>query len=126
VAGTYSEKTGALRFYLNGELVMDSSAEIDLLPVNYLIVVMAKNSFHGLIDEVRVWNVARTEAEIRDGMNRILRGDEPGLVGYWRLDEGSGQAILDASLRGNDGRLGSTALPDSHDPTWVLSDAPVE
>jgi hypothetical protein len=126
VAGTYSEKTEELRLYLNGELVMDASAKVDLLPVNHILIGMAKSSFHGLIDEVRVWNVVRTEAQIQDGMNRILRGDEPGLVGYWRLDEGSGQALLDASLRGNDGCLGATAAPDSHDPAWVLSDAPVE
>jgi hypothetical protein len=87
---------------------------------------MKEEPFLGLIDEVRVWNTARTQAQIQANMNRTLTGNEPGLVGYWRLDDGSGQAILDSSLRGNDGRLGSAAAPDSNDPTWVVSDAPVQ
>ena len=35
-------------------------------------------SFIGQIDEVRVWNLARTEDEIRSDMNIQLNGDEPG------------------------------------------------
>lgn len=42
--------------------------------------------FDGQIDDVRVWNVARTGAEIAADMNRELTGDEPGLVGYWKLN----------------------------------------
>ncbi len=87
---------------------------------------MKEGSFHGLIDEVRIWNVARTEEQIQASWNRSLRGDEPGLVGYWPLNEGSGQAIMDASAHHNDGRLGSTTGPDTNDPTWVVSDAPLQ
>ena len=49
------------------------------------------SSFIGQIDEVRIWNVARTEAEISTDMNKQLNGDEPGLVGYWKFDEGNGR-----------------------------------
>lgn len=41
------------------------------------------------------------------------------LAGLWTLDEGSGQVVRDYSLSGNRGQLGSTSLPDAHDPTWV-------
>lgn len=41
------------------------------------------------------------------------------LAGLWTLDEGSGQVARDYSFSGNRGMLGSTALADVHDPTWV-------
>ena len=97
-----------------------------LADVDFVFLGRSERAFHGLIDEVRVWNIVRTESEIRANMNRTLQGDEPGLVGYWRLDEGRGQAILDSSVHGNDGRLGTTFWLDSEDPSWILSDAPVQ
>ena len=45
--------------------------------------------FNGLIDEVLLWNFARTEAEIQSIMNSILTGKEEGLVGYWNFDDGT-------------------------------------
>ncbi|KAA3615670.1 MAG: T9SS C-terminal target domain-containing protein [Calditrichaeota bacterium] len=44
-------------------------------------------SFKGKIDEVRIWNVERTEEEILANMNRSLKGDETGLVAYWTFDD---------------------------------------
>jgi len=43
--------------------------------------------FQGLIDEVRIWDVARTVEEINAAMNTTLDGNEAGLAGYWHLDE---------------------------------------
>jgi hypothetical protein len=123
-AGTYSG--GEFSSYLNGELIYRASRNMDIRSVTHVLLGMKEEPFLGLIDEVRVWNTARTQAQIQANMNRTLTGNEPGLVGYWRLDDGSGQAIQDSSLRGNDGRLGSTAAPESNDPTWVVSDAPVQ
>ena len=62
-------------------------------------------SVKGLIDEVRVWNTARTEDEIRSDMNKQLNGDEPGLVGYWKFDEEENGQITDATPNKNDGEL---------------------
>ena len=55
-------------------------------------------------------------------LNTSLNGDEPGLIGYWPLDEGSGQIATDKSEHGRDGTLGSTPQEDANDPDWV-SDA---
>lgn len=41
------------------------------------------------------------------------------LAGLWTLDEGSGQVARDYSFSGNRGVLGSTSLPDVHDPAWI-------
>ena len=60
-------------------------------------------SFNGLIDEVRIWNIARTAIEISSDMNRQLNEDEPGLVGYWKFDEETEGRIFDTSRNKNDG-----------------------
>jgi hypothetical protein len=46
--------------------------------------------FNGYIDEFRVWNVARSAADITRTMHTTLAGNEPGLVGYWKFDETGG------------------------------------
>ena len=62
-------------------------------------------SFVGQIDRVSVWNVALTETEIRSNMNAQLKGDEPGLVAYWKFDEETEGDTPDASPNKSDGRL---------------------
>jgi hypothetical protein len=82
--------------------------------------------YDGLIAEVRIWNVARTGAQLADAMNSRLTGDETGLVGYWPFDEGSGQTLGDETGNGLDAQLGSTSGADEDDPTWVAdSGAPI-
>jgi hypothetical protein len=41
------------------------------------------------------------------------------LVGWWPMNDGSGQTVRDWSGRGNNGFLGATTSPDSNDPSWV-------
>ena len=46
----------------------------------------ASECYDGLLDDVRLWNIARTQAEIQETMNTTLPGAMPGLLGYWRFD----------------------------------------
>ena len=64
-----------------------------------------QSPFVGLIDEVRIWNVARTGAEIRADMNTELTGNEPGLVAYWKFDKETDGIVPDASLNKHEGRF---------------------
>ncbi|MEZ5102132.1 MAG: LamG domain-containing protein [Thermoleophilia bacterium] len=41
------------------------------------------------------------------------------LLGYWPLNEGTGQVARDWSGNRNHGQLGSTAAADENDPTWI-------
>ncbi len=75
------------------------------------------------IDEVRLWNIARTHEQITDEMYRSLSGAETGLAGYWRFDTGSGMEVVDATGNGNDGKLG--ADDNQPLPSWVPSQAPI-
>ena len=68
-----------------------------------------QSPFVGFIDEVRIWNVARTEAEIRADMNTELTGNEPGLAAYWKFDEATDGIVADMSPNQNDGRLMGSA-----------------
>jgi hypothetical protein len=72
--------------------------------------------FNGAIDEVRIWNTALPPRVIQQERTTALTGDETGLVGYYRLDEGSGTTSVDASP-GNH----PLALHDS--PIWISSGA---
>ena len=53
--------------------------------------------FDGLIDEVRLWNIARSQTEISDDRLRELNGNEDSLVGYWKLNN----SFTDYTANGN-------------------------
>jgi hypothetical protein len=58
-----------------------------------MVIGSAGEAFFGDLDEVRVWDVARTQAEIQAAMGARPSGSDPGLVGYWRLDDGTGSLV---------------------------------
>lgn len=51
--------------------------------------------FNGEMDEFRVWNVARTETQIRDYMVKQLPTNTSGLVIYYKFDKETGTKIFD-------------------------------
>lgn len=61
--------------------------------------------FNGVIDEVRIWNVARTQQQISEWSHGLLKGNEPGLVAYWRFDEKSGAMSPDITGHGHGASL---------------------
>ena len=67
----------------------------------------------GQLAEVRVWKVARTEAQIREAMFRPLTGKEPGLAGLWNFEDGTAH---DASPGGHHGELRGGARITSNTP----------
>lgn len=77
--------------------------------------------FKGDLDNLRFWRKARTSEEILSTMNRRLTGNECGLVGEWRFDEGAGQLAYPTNPT-VPGVLGASTTLQSQDPTWVLSD----
>jgi len=50
------------------------------------------NFFQGSIDDVRIWNYARTASEIQANMNTEFCGTQTGLVRYYKFNEGTPSA----------------------------------
>lgn len=118
VAATYDGTT--MRTYVNGVLDVSEargSATGTTQPV--MIGASQNNSspynlFHGVMDEVRVWNFAKTSTQLTDGMDTVLTGSESGLIGYWNMDslanlgaggDGLANDIEDLSINDNHGDL---------------------
>ncbi len=53
--------------------------------------------FLGSIDEIRIWNRAITQTEIRDNMNKELNGNENGLKHYYKCNDGKGDTLIDTA-----------------------------
>ena len=109
LAGTYDGQR--MKVYVDG--VEKGTQTLKALRINYependLLIGMYKDNnqtrpFQGKILEVRLWNRVRSPEELQKDMNRYLQGNEPGLVGYWRLNEGSGTTVSDKTSQGNQG-----------------------
>lgn len=109
-----------LKIYLNGEEMPGSTSSVGAWPtviedgnsdfeigIHRSIDSMGNPSEHfdGQIDEVRLWNIALSESQIRDNMCEKLTGNETGLVGYWRMNEGTGSTVTDLTANSNNGTL---------------------
>lgn len=82
------------------------------------------------LDEVRIWNVARTAEQINSSKNCELQGDETGLVAYYQFNQGLGAGnntsevtILDATTNNNNGTLTNFTLSGTTS-NW-LSGSPI-
>jgi len=119
---TYNKDAGGtdeLKLYLNGtqSATGDYATAISTNNNNLLLGDMA--GFIGKMDEIRIWNDVRTQAEIRENMHRIVTpASESNLVAYWKLNQSSGTSAPD-SKGSNTG-----TLTNMTDGDWVASTAP--
>ena len=82
--------------------------------------------FRGTLDEMRIWNYARSEEEITNSWNRTVDPSSAGLLGYWNFDEQiNDQNVLDSSPLSHHGSLGGTYSAFGDDPLRVPSTAPL-
>ncbi len=84
-------------------------------------------TYHGLIDEVRIYSIALSQQDILDSLAVELSGDEDGLQAYYRMSDGPPSLVLsdDSQYSWNgelkDGRPG-VVEPSGWYPQWVASD----
>jgi hypothetical protein len=107
--------------YVNGVLAA-SSAATGTLVTNTVNLVLGNTStgsggtyIRGRLSEVRLWSVARTQAQIVANMRVYLLGSESGLVLYSQLDEGKGIYANDSSASAATGILYGS-------PAWDIAD----
>jgi len=108
VAGVFDGST--MKIYIDGELQATDvkTTPMSASPLNLNIGEcpgFAGRVFAGRIDEVRIWNVGRTQQEIIDNMTTSLNGNEAGLVAYYPANEGSGTTLGDVTANNFDGTL---------------------
>jgi hypothetical protein len=87
-------------FYRNGVADGTDSTAVAIPRVNFALWMGRSEEaslLQGALDDVRIWNTDLTADQIHARMNSELTGTEPGLVGYWTLDEGSGTATADST-----------------------------
>ncbi|MDJ0660630.1 MAG: cadherin domain-containing protein [Crocosphaera sp.] len=114
LAGVVDRNTNEAYLYVNGQLEATASlASLGSVDTNNSLKfgnwdnLGSSNFWHGQIDDVRLWNEARSALDIYDNYNATLTGTESNLVGYWNFDQGSvdGNTITDVTGNGHDGTL---------------------
>lgn len=98
---------GRQKHYIDGELVLDVARPVGITTSASALRIGSDVAYmvtpQGAMNELRLWNVARTEAEIRSTINVALTSPRRGLVAVWR--DGQHDA-----LGGLDGVVGGTAV----------------
>ncbi|MDX2361601.1 MAG: T9SS type A sorting domain-containing protein [Crocinitomicaceae bacterium] len=89
-------------FYINGDSIYSGFAAANN-PQGFSDFIVgnsqwATNEFDGIIDEVRMWSVERTQQEIQDNMHNCLVGNEPNLEAYYSFENG----VVDLTANGYD------------------------
>ena len=113
---TFVKQSSQLYLYMDGvEVATTNDTTIQTTQNNSSLYLCRgagrRNFFKGQIAEFRIWNRARSSVEIQADMSRRLVGNEPGLVGYWPLNEGTGCIVNDKTNNANHGKI--------HEATWV-------
>jgi hypothetical protein len=121
IAGTYDGNV--LKIYVNGNLEgIDSAGTFQIVQSTEVLAFARLGSidaeyYQGKLDEIRIWNIARGQAQLRSTMNDTLGPEyystsDSGLVGYWRFDEGSDTTAFDLTGNHNDGIIhGAVYVP---------------
>ncbi len=78
----------SLSLFVNGIKVEEKPTDLRLAPNSLPLYIGTSqwDSFCGSIDEVRLWSVARSDADIAKNRGLRLTGKEPGLVAYWDFE----------------------------------------
>ena len=123
IAFTHDNSTNTTKFYINGSLDATTTGLSKNLAGNNSNVYIGWDGqqgdkfFTGKIDEVRIWDDVRTQAEIQDNMYKELVGNESNLVAYYNFNDGRGTSVLDLTSNNNNGTM--TNMDASSD--WTSS-----
>lgn len=110
------------KIYIDGVEELSTTAGINLALNNLFFIggdgrLAAGPNFHGNIDELRVWNVSKTQTQISQSMNCELTGFEPNLLAYYNFNQGlidfvntTETSLIDSSSNNNNGTLQNFAL----------------
>ena len=92
IAFTFNGTTTKL--FLDGIEIDSSNFASGLTPHPVPISIIGRK-FLGKIDEVRIWNIARTEQAIQSTLTSELIGNEPGLIAYYPMNVNQDWELID-------------------------------
>lgn len=107
----YNGTQQTFQFYLDGNLIIERPAPAPikgaatLLRIGNDIPGMGSFAFHGLIDELRLWNKALSQTDVQQLMYGTAHYQEDHLIAYWSFDEGFGTTAGDQSTYQNHGQI---------------------
>ena len=110
IALTFS-KGDSLKTYINGVQVGAKAVPNNALASNSEPLVIGISpwgesfQYFGHIDEVRVWNVAKSAQEMKAQMHLELNGNESGLVAYYTFNTSTPTDIQDKTANDIDGSI---------------------
>lgn len=99
-------------YYLNGEKAMEIAATGVPYAHNGITFFDQSIKANHMMGQARLWNKVLSQAEIQENMTGPIMANTPGLVGYWKMDEGEGDVVYDST---NNGRH---ATKTSASPVW--------
>jgi hypothetical protein len=128
---------GRAQIYVNGNLTnYIDAANVGAIASDYIYLgarawfnvdkaneLVVDNRFKGFVDELRFWDLYRSEKMVNENNNVRLTGDELGLVHYYPFDTyitSSGIKFL--AFSGDDMRISRTANPET-DKLKVMGDS---
>jgi hypothetical protein len=113
ITGTYDKNAGSNNFklYVNGKFVTSNtySNSITTNSTSLKFGLYSGYYFNGTADLIRIYNYARTPAQVAYDYNR----GKP--VAWWKMDEGEGTSVYDWSGNGNTGTMQNMDPPND----WV-------
>jgi len=120
IAATYNGSD--MKLYINGNLDGTLSPSYDVIVSNGNFQLAAVNNdrfLDGMLDETRVWNIAKSEIEIKANMYNEIDPASANLVAYYNFNEISGSALPDLINTHN------ATLYNMEDEDWTESYAMV-
>jgi hypothetical protein len=120
VAASFTRSTQILKVYLDGtqvaEQVLGVLSDGNNVPVGIGRGGTGGYYFTGKLDDVRIWNTARTGAEIAANYLAEFSAAPAGLVANWKFDEATGTTAADSTTAPDNATLtgGATFSTDVH------------
>ena len=110
-----------MRIYTNGVLQISRSGMTPFVRGSYSLRIGGPDfAYSGSLDELRIWNTARSQAQIQAAMNLPLVGNETDLVVYYKFDNASG-AVATNSATATGATYGGIL---ANSPVWIASTVP--
>ncbi|MBT5419455.1 MAG: HYR domain-containing protein, partial [Candidatus Cloacimonetes bacterium] len=127
-AVTYDAATQQMKLYKNGNLVSSNISYSYGSETVQIGAWMNGYGVDGLIDDVRIWNTVRSDAEIAANMYECLSGNEPGLKILFKMEDSPGSSIVTDQAGNNNGiltNMNTTSAWDNNVPPGICTGSEV-